>query len=132
MIDLLTEPGLGIRINEELVRKCAEEHKDFSWRNPGQSDFIHSTHDKFINIFCSQSSEEQTEVSRTVSPLNTFFDHLNFCRHPGVVIVCLVVAFQSGSVIEGPIYADVLTLRRRRCSARLVFSLRRLLRACTT
>lgn len=34
MIDLLTEPGLGITINEELVRRCAEEHKDFSWRNP--------------------------------------------------------------------------------------------------
>lgn len=34
MIDLLTEPGLGIQINEELVRKAAEEHKDFSWRNP--------------------------------------------------------------------------------------------------
>lgn len=34
MIDLLTAPGLGIEINEELVRKCAEEHKDFSWRNP--------------------------------------------------------------------------------------------------
>jgi galactonate dehydratase len=34
MIDLLTAPGLGIEMNEELIRKCAEEHKDFSWRNP--------------------------------------------------------------------------------------------------
>ena len=33
-IDLLTGPGLGIELNEELIRKCAEEHKDFSWRNP--------------------------------------------------------------------------------------------------
>lgn len=33
MIDLLTGPGLGIEINEELVRKQAEESKDFNWRN---------------------------------------------------------------------------------------------------
>ena len=33
-VSLLTGPGLGIEINEELVRASAEEHKAFSWRNP--------------------------------------------------------------------------------------------------
>lgn len=33
-VGLLTKPGLGIELNEELIRKNAEEHKDFSWRNP--------------------------------------------------------------------------------------------------
>jgi galactonate dehydratase len=34
MVDLLTGPGLGIELDEEMIRRCAEEHKDFSWRNP--------------------------------------------------------------------------------------------------
>lgn len=34
MVSLLTGPGLGIEINEELVRKQAVDSKDFSWRNP--------------------------------------------------------------------------------------------------
>jgi galactonate dehydratase len=33
-IALLTGPGLGIEMNEELIRKNAEENTDFSWRNP--------------------------------------------------------------------------------------------------
>jgi galactonate dehydratase len=33
-VSALTKPGLGIEINEELVRKNAEESKGFSWRNP--------------------------------------------------------------------------------------------------
>lgn len=33
-VELLTAPGLGIEMNEELIRKEAEESKDFSWRNP--------------------------------------------------------------------------------------------------
>lgn len=34
MIDLLTGPGLGIEMNEALIRQNAIENKDFSWRNP--------------------------------------------------------------------------------------------------
>ncbi|KAM0754981.1 putative mandelate racemase/muconate lactonizing enzyme [Meredithblackwellia eburnea MCA 4105] len=34
MIGLLTAPGLGLEINEELIRKNAAENADFSWRNP--------------------------------------------------------------------------------------------------
>jgi hypothetical protein len=34
MIDLLTGPGLGIDVDEALIRKNAEENKGFSWRNP--------------------------------------------------------------------------------------------------
>lgn len=36
MIDIMTGPGLGVEMNEELIRKCAEDpqHRDFSWRNP--------------------------------------------------------------------------------------------------
>lgn len=34
MVPTLTGPGLGIEINEELVRKAAKENGDFSWRNP--------------------------------------------------------------------------------------------------
>ncbi|ORY79329.1 hypothetical protein BCR35DRAFT_279479 [Leucosporidium creatinivorum] len=34
MIDLLTGPGLGIELNEKLIRAQAEESKDFNWRNP--------------------------------------------------------------------------------------------------
>ncbi|KAK9454602.1 enolase C-terminal domain-like protein [Dipodascopsis uninucleata] len=33
-VNALGGPGLGIEINEDLVRKAAEEFKDFSWRNP--------------------------------------------------------------------------------------------------
>jgi galactonate dehydratase len=33
MIDLLTGPGLGVELNEDLIRKQAEESKDFHWRN---------------------------------------------------------------------------------------------------
>ena len=32
MVSLLTGPGLGIELDEELIRKNAEEHKNFSWR----------------------------------------------------------------------------------------------------
>jgi galactonate dehydratase len=31
-VGLLTSPGLGIEIDEELVRRNAVEHADFSWR----------------------------------------------------------------------------------------------------
>jgi galactonate dehydratase len=31
-VELLTGPGLGIEIDEDLVRKSAVEHADFSWR----------------------------------------------------------------------------------------------------
>jgi galactonate dehydratase len=34
MVDALSAPGLGIEVDEDLVRKCAVESKDFSWRNP--------------------------------------------------------------------------------------------------
>ncbi|KAM0745735.1 enolase C-terminal domain-like protein [Meredithblackwellia eburnea MCA 4105] len=34
MIPLLTGPGLGIEVNEELVRASAVENGDFSWRCP--------------------------------------------------------------------------------------------------
>ncbi|KAK4700614.1 galactonate dehydratase, partial [Phenoliferia sp. Uapishka_3] len=34
MISLLTAPGLGIEMDEELIRKNAEDNSDFSWRNP--------------------------------------------------------------------------------------------------
>ncbi|GHJ84789.1 hypothetical protein NliqN6_1191 [Naganishia liquefaciens] len=33
-VEILTGPGLGIELDEELIRKNAEENKDFSWRNP--------------------------------------------------------------------------------------------------
>ncbi len=33
-ISLLTGPGLGIELNEDLIRKNAAENSDFSWRNP--------------------------------------------------------------------------------------------------
>lgn len=33
-VELLTGAGLGIELDEELIRKNAEENKDFSWRNP--------------------------------------------------------------------------------------------------
>jgi hypothetical protein len=33
-IALLTGPGLGIEMNEELIRKNSKENSDFSWRNP--------------------------------------------------------------------------------------------------
>jgi galactonate dehydratase len=33
-VELLTGPGLGIELDEDLIRKNAEENKDFSWRNP--------------------------------------------------------------------------------------------------
>lgn len=33
-IALLTAPGLGIELDEEMIRKNAVDHKDFSWRNP--------------------------------------------------------------------------------------------------
>ncbi|KAK4058403.1 hypothetical protein OIO90_000561 [Microbotryomycetes sp. JL221] len=34
MISLLTGPGLGIEMNEQLVRQAATESAQFSWRNP--------------------------------------------------------------------------------------------------
>ncbi|KAK9472028.1 enolase C-terminal domain-like protein [Dipodascopsis tothii] len=34
MVAALEQPGLGIDIDEDLVRKAAAESKDFSWRNP--------------------------------------------------------------------------------------------------
>lgn len=34
MVSLLTQPGLGIELNEELIRSNASEYADFSWRNP--------------------------------------------------------------------------------------------------
>lgn len=37
MVKTLEGPGLGIEMNEELIRKVAEESKDYSWRNPGIS-----------------------------------------------------------------------------------------------
>ncbi|KAJ9125497.1 hypothetical protein QFC22_000458 [Naganishia vaughanmartiniae] len=33
-VELLTGVGLGIEMDEDLIRKNAEENKDFSWRNP--------------------------------------------------------------------------------------------------
>ncbi|KAK9234038.1 enolase C-terminal domain-like protein [Lipomyces kononenkoae] len=33
-VEALSGPGLGIEIDEDLVRKAAAETKDFSWRNP--------------------------------------------------------------------------------------------------
>lgn len=33
-VELLAAPGLGIEMNEELIRKNAADNKDFSWRNP--------------------------------------------------------------------------------------------------
>ncbi|KAK9357627.1 enolase C-terminal domain-like protein [Lipomyces starkeyi] len=33
-VEALSGPGLGIEINEDLVRKAAAETKGFSWRNP--------------------------------------------------------------------------------------------------
>ncbi|KAK9327380.1 enolase C-terminal domain-like protein [Lipomyces starkeyi] len=33
-VEALSGPGLGIEINEDLVRKAAAEAKGFSWRNP--------------------------------------------------------------------------------------------------
>jgi galactonate dehydratase len=33
-IALMTGPGLGIEMDEELIRRNAEENTDFSWRNP--------------------------------------------------------------------------------------------------
>ncbi|KAJ9109755.1 hypothetical protein QFC19_001985 [Naganishia cerealis] len=33
-VEILTGPGLGIELDEDLIRKNAEENKDFSWRNP--------------------------------------------------------------------------------------------------
>ncbi|KAI5474652.1 hypothetical protein MNV49_002696 [Pseudohyphozyma bogoriensis] len=33
-IELLTQPGLGIELDEDLIRKAAADSKDFSWRNP--------------------------------------------------------------------------------------------------
>lgn len=34
MIASLSQPGLGIDIDEDLVRKAAKEINGFSWRNP--------------------------------------------------------------------------------------------------
>lgn len=34
MVSLLTGPGLGIEMNEELIRQNAADNTDFSWRNP--------------------------------------------------------------------------------------------------
>lgn len=34
MVSALTLPGIGIEMDEDLVRKAAEECKGFSWRNP--------------------------------------------------------------------------------------------------
>lgn len=34
MVNVLQGAGLGIEINEELVRKNAEESKGYSWTNP--------------------------------------------------------------------------------------------------
>ncbi|ANB15728.1 hypothetical protein AWJ20_3368 [Sugiyamaella lignohabitans] len=34
MIDALTTPGLGVEIDEDLVRQAAKENGNFSWRNP--------------------------------------------------------------------------------------------------
>ncbi len=33
-VELLTGPGLGLELDEELIRKEAEESKNFSWRTP--------------------------------------------------------------------------------------------------
>lgn len=43
MIDLLTGPGLGIEINEELVRKEDKEFREGkveAWRNPNCTSFL--------------------------------------------------------------------------------------------
>lgn len=34
MVKTLTGPGLGIEINEDLVRKIAKESEGYHWRNP--------------------------------------------------------------------------------------------------
>lgn len=33
-IELLTAPGLGIELDEDLIRKQAAESEGFHWRNP--------------------------------------------------------------------------------------------------
>ncbi|KAM0788386.1 hypothetical protein ACM66B_001524 [Microbotryomycetes sp. NB124-2] len=33
-VSLLTGPGLGIEVNEQLVRQAAQDSKGFSWKNP--------------------------------------------------------------------------------------------------
>jgi hypothetical protein len=33
-VELLTGAGLGIELDEELIRKNAKENAEFSWRNP--------------------------------------------------------------------------------------------------
>ena len=32
MVSLLTGPGLGVELDEDLIRQNAEDNKDFSWR----------------------------------------------------------------------------------------------------
>jgi galactonate dehydratase len=34
MVNALSLPGIGIEVDEQLVRKAAKESEGFSWRNP--------------------------------------------------------------------------------------------------